>query len=123
VPAHAASSPAARAPVEKPVTASAPVAESPPASEDEGDRGHPITPEQALANTRQLLEAKQEHDRQPQPWQQLDPQHGQVPKQDPQSPGAAAKAEELHAGESRMQAIQGSIGTQDRRNQGKRDNR
>jgi hypothetical protein len=89
----------------------------------EAERGSPITPEQALANTRQLLEAKQEHDRQLPPWQQLDSQHGQVPKQGAQSPGAEAKAEELHAAESRMQAIQGSIGTQDRRNQGKRDNR
>ena len=40
-----------------------------------------------------------------------------------QSDEARAKAEELHAGESRMQAIQGSIGTQDRHNQGKRDSR
>src|SRR3546814_3909138 len=31
-----------------------------------------ITPDQALENTRKLLEAKQEHDRQPPPWQQLD---------------------------------------------------
>ncbi|HEY5780844.1 MAG TPA: hypothetical protein VIT66_03085 [Lysobacter sp.] len=82
-----------------------------------------ISPEQALANTRQLLEAKHEHDRQPQPWQQLDPQHGHVPGPGYQSEGAAAKAEELHAGESRMQAIQGSISSQDRHSQGKRDNR
>ena len=41
----------------------------------------------------------------------------------PQSTEAAGKALELHAGESRMKAIQGSAGTQDRRNQGKRDHR
>ena len=31
--------------------------------------------------------------------------------------------EELHAAEARLQGIQGSISTQDRHNQGKRDNR
>ena len=31
-----------------------------------------ITPEQALANTRALLEAKQAHDREPPPWQSLE---------------------------------------------------
>nr|WP_231118134.1 hypothetical protein [Lysobacter silvisoli] len=121
--------PAARAPAEKPAAAASPPSaaaaprESPPAETDGDEQGHAITPEQALANTRQLLEAKQERDRQPAAWQQLDPGHGQVPRDGPQSPSAAAKAEELHAGESRMQAIQGSIGTQDRHNQGKRDNR
>jgi len=40
-----------------------------------------------------------------------------------QSDQAAAKAEELHAAESRLQATQGSIGTQGRHDQGKRDNR
>lgn len=82
-----------------------------------------ITPQQALANTRALLEAKQQHDRQPQPWQTLDPEQSHLPSEGFQSPEAAAKAEELHAGESRMQAIQGSIGSQDRHNQGKRDKR
>ena len=71
-----------------------------------------------------LLEAKQEHDRQPPPWQQLTAPHAHHPAApDSQSPEAAQKAVELHAGESRMQAIQGSISTTDRRNQGKRDNR
>ncbi|WP_408953908.1 hypothetical protein [Lysobacter sp. Hz 25] len=97
-------------------------AEGADSGHDEGDRPR-ITPEQALANTRQLLEAKQEQAREAQPWQQLDSKHGQVPQSGPQSPGAAQKAEELHAAESRMDAIQGSIGTQDRHNQGKRDNR
>jgi hypothetical protein len=81
------------------------------------------TPRQALAVTRKLLEQKQAHDRESQPWQLLDPHH--TPVLDPgfQSNEAAEKALELHAAESRMKAIQGSSGTQDRRNQGKRDNR
>ena len=81
------------------------------------------TPRQALAVTRKLLEQKQAHDRESQPWQLLDPHH--TPVLDPgfQSNEAAEKAVELHAAESRMKAIQGSSGTQDRRNQGTRDNR
>ena len=86
-------------------------------------RKRKITPEQALANTRALLEAKHEHDRQPPPWQTLGAAPGQAPQAGFQSDDAAQKAGELHAGESRMQAIQGSIGTQGRHNQGKRDSR
>ncbi|HEY9540396.1 MAG TPA: hypothetical protein VIR05_02030 [Luteimonas sp.] len=82
-----------------------------------------ITPEQALENTRKLLEAKQEHDRQPPPWQQLDGGHDVGDHGGYQSGEAAAKAAELHAAESRLQATQGSIGTQGRHDQGKRDNR
>jgi hypothetical protein len=82
-----------------------------------------ITPKQALANTRKLLEAKQEQARQPQPWQTLDPQREHVPQTGFQSDEAAAKANELHAGESRMVSIHGSVSTHDRRNQGKRDHR
>ncbi|WP_156899938.1 hypothetical protein [Luteimonas mephitis] len=82
-----------------------------------------ITPEQALENTRKLLEAKHEQDRQTPVWQQLDGSHAAGVQGGYQSDEAAAKAAELHAAESRLQAIQGSIGTQDRHNQGKRDNR
>ena len=82
-----------------------------------------ITPEQALANTRALLEAKQAHDREPPPWQSLETPGGQAPQSGFQSDEARIKADELHAGESRMQAIQGSISTQDRHQQGKRDAR
>jgi hypothetical protein len=82
-----------------------------------------ITPKQALANTRALLEAKQAHDREPPPWQALETPHSPAPQPGFQSDEARAKAEELHAGESRMQAIQGSIGSQGRHNQGKRDSR
>jgi hypothetical protein len=82
-----------------------------------------ITPEQALANTRALLEAKQAHDREPPPWQSLETPGGQAPHSGFQSDEARIKADELHAGESRMQAIQGSVSTQDRHQQGKRDAR
>jgi hypothetical protein len=84
----------------------------------------PITPEQALEQARMLLEQKQEHDRQPAPWQQLD-HEGQPTSQASGfvSAEAAVRANELHAAESRLKAIQGSSGTQDRRNQGKRDHR
>ncbi|HYM86261.1 MAG TPA: hypothetical protein VET30_05935 [Pseudoxanthomonas sp.] len=81
------------------------------------------TPGQALAATRKLLEQKQAHDREVQPWQLLDPQQTHVPDAGFQSNEAADKAVELHAAESRMKAIHGSAGTQDRHNQGKRDNR
>ena len=86
-------------------------------------RSRAITRELALANTRALLEAKQEHERETPPWRALDSEHGQMPQPGFQSEQARAKAGELHAGESRMQAIQGSIGTTDRHNQGKRDSR
>ena len=82
-----------------------------------------ISPRQALANTRKLLEAKQQHDREPQPWQALDPQVQHVPQPGYQSGQAEGKAQELHAGESRMASIHGSMGARDRRNQGKRDHR
>jgi hypothetical protein len=82
-----------------------------------------ITPEQALANTRALLEAKQAHDREPPPWQSLETPGGQPPQPGFQSDEARIKADELHAGESRRQAIQGSVSTQDRHQQGKRDAR
>ncbi|MCY7355788.1 MAG: hypothetical protein LH470_12085 [Lysobacter sp.] len=89
-----------------------------------GRKPRKITPEQALANTRALLEAKKEHDRQPQRWQLLDQQAGPVDHAAGyQSPEAADKADQLHEGESRMQAIQGSISSSDRKNQGKRDSR
>jgi hypothetical protein len=81
------------------------------------------TPEQALANTRALLEAKQAHDRETPPWQSLETQGGQPPQPGFQSDEARIRADELHAGESRRQAIQGSIGSQDRHQQGKRDAR
>ncbi|WP_407351773.1 hypothetical protein [Luteimonas sp. R10] len=92
-----------------------------PAKKTARKRG--ITPQKALANTRALLEAKQEQARQPKPWQSADGQGGPAPETGFQSSDAARRAEDLHAGESRLPAIQGSISTRDRLNQGKRDHR
>ncbi|WP_257644223.1 histone H1-like repetitive region-containing protein [Luteimonas salinisoli] len=82
-----------------------------------------ITPEQALENTRALLEAKQEQARRPKPWEAVGGDAAGTPSAGFQSDGAAHRAEELHAAETRLPAIQGSIGTRDRINQGKRDHR
>lgn len=89
---------------------------------------HRITPEEALANTRELLEAKHARDREPPPWRQFDAHHGQ-PAHDQATPArnaeqeaqADAQAEKLHQAESRLDAIQGSISQQDRHQQGRRD--
>ena len=82
-----------------------------------------ISPGKALANTRRLLEAKQAHDRETPPWQALEARHGTAPHAGFQDGQARDQANELHAGESHMEAIQGASGTQDRHNQGKRDKR
>ena len=81
------------------------------------------TPRKALAATRKLLAMKQERDSQPQPWQ--DQANGQPDVPDPgfQSGEAQRNALDLHAGEMRMKAIGGSVGTRNRKNQGKRDKR
>ena len=82
-------------------------------------RKEPITPEQALANTRALLEAKREHDRQPPPWQALDPGHGHAPAET----GGQVAGGGSGPGDAGAQAIHGGIGSQGRHDQGKRDNR
>ncbi|MHC9085303.1 hypothetical protein ACYX7E_09720 [Luteimonas sp. RIT-PG2_3] len=82
-----------------------------------------LTPKRALAKTRKLLEAKQASDREAKPWQTLDPDRLHVPEPGYQSSAAARNAVALHAAESRMAPIHGSISTRDRRNQGKRDHR
>ena len=82
-----------------------------------------MSPERALESTRRLLEEKQARARSPQPWQSLDPVVDHAPQPGYQSPQAASKARELHAGESRMASIHGSSSTRDRYNQGKRDHR
>ena len=82
-----------------------------------------ITPEQALAQTQALLEAKQARDQEPKPW--ADGAEGGVDSGTPgyQSDSAARRAKRLHAAEVRLPATQGSVSTRDRINQGKRDNR
>ena len=82
-----------------------------------------ITPEQALANTRALLEAKHAHDREAPAWQHIGEGGNHVPDPGFQSEEARMKANELHQGEIHQSAIQGSIGATDRQNQGKRDAR
>ncbi|MCJ0824601.1 hypothetical protein MQC88_01265 [Luteimonas sp. 50] len=122
--------PARKAPAKKTVAAKTPP--QPPAARSAGKSSgskttaapRKITPKQALANTRKLLEAKQAHDRQPPAWQALDRQPDQLPHAAGfQSAEAQDRAGELHAGESRMEAIQGAISTRDRHDQGKRDQR
>src|SRR5690606_13782540 len=76
----------------------------------------------ALANTRKLLEQKQEQAREAPPWQALDVPHGS-PQPGFQSEQARLKAGELHEAEARLDAIHGSASTVDRHNQGKRDQR
>lgn len=77
-----------------------------------------------MAQTRELLEAKQQRDRELRPYQVLDEQ-GQPGQPEPgyQSGSAKSKAQELHAGEARLEPIHGSISTRDRQSQGKRDHR
>lgn len=86
----------------------------------------PLTPEQALARTRELLQAHQEQARETPAWRQLEDPHAApqaVGAADHASAEAEARLRELHAGETRMRAIQGSVSTHDRRNQRKRDHR
>lgn len=82
-----------------------------------------VTPKQALRSTRKVLEAKQAEARQPKPWQDIGGHAGQVSGDGFQSGAAAKRAADLHAAESRLQAIHGSVGTRDRINQGKRDSK
>lgn len=81
------------------------------------------TPARALENTRKLLAEKQRRDMEPKAYRLLDTgptEHGGTPFA---SETAATRSQELHAGESRMDAIHGSVSTHDRHNQGKRDSR
>jgi hypothetical protein len=83
-----------------------------------------LTPERALARTRELLQVHQEQARQTPAWRLLEEPHAAHPEGEGHAPAeVAAKIQELHAGESRMRAIQGSASTHDRRNQRKRDHR
>ena len=87
-------------------------------------RKRKLTPEQALAQTHALLEAKHAREAEPKPWQDAHGDHAAMGGQPGfQSDGAAKRALRLHAGEARIPAIQGSISTIDRINQGKRDHR
>jgi hypothetical protein len=91
------------------------------ARKDAGGAGKKVTAKQALRSTRNVLEAKQEAARQPKPWQEAGSHPGQVASDGYQSGAAARRAGDLHAAEARLPAIHGSIGTQGRITQGKRD--
>jgi hypothetical protein len=103
------------------------------ASADSGVRGEApsprrprkrkLTPEQALAQTRALLEAKQARDAESKPWSDTATDGAADGSVGYQSPAAARRAKRLHAAEIRLPANQGSISTRDRVNQGKRDRR
>lgn len=83
-----------------------------------------LTPEQALANTRALLAAKQAHDRETPPWQLIG-SHGEggAAHDGFQSDAARDRAADLHEGEMHLHAIQGSVSSSGRRKQGRRDSR
>ena len=86
-------------------------------------RKRKLTPEQALAQTRALLEAKQARDAESKPWSDTATDGVADGSVGYQSPAAARRAKRLHAAEIRLPANQGSISTRDRVNQGKRDRR
>lgn len=86
-------------------------------------RKRKLTPEQALAQTHALLEAKHARDAESRPWQDAHDDPAAAGQPGFQSAGAARRALRLHAAEARIPAIQGSISTRDRINQGKRDHR
>ncbi|NYZ64108.1 hypothetical protein [Luteimonas deserti] len=82
-----------------------------------------ISPERALANTRELLERQAQDAAQPKPWEGISAEGTAQQAPGFQSGQARSRALDLHAGEIRQTSIQGSISTRDRKNQGKRDHR
>lgn len=86
-----------------------------------GKRG--ITPEQALENTRKLLEQRDADAKGSKSWETLGTEGAAPDAPGFQSPQARSKALALHEAETRQASINGSISTRDRRNQGKRDHR
>ena len=86
-----------------------------------GKRG--ITPEQALENTRKLLEQRDADAKGSKSWETLGNEGAAPDAPGFQSPQARSKALALHEAETRQASINGSISTRDRRNQGKRDHR
>ena len=103
--------------------AAAGTAKKKPASTSRKPRKRKLTPEQALAQTQALLEAKHARDAEPKPWRDGPEGAAVVGQPGFQSDAAARRALRLHAAEARIPAIQGSISTRDRINQGKRDHR
>jgi hypothetical protein len=81
----------------------------------------PITPEQALENTRALLAAKQERAHQAPPYPTDDPVHHGKPGF--QSPAAAEANHQTHLAEINNAAIHGHVAASVRGNQARRDNK
>lgn len=82
-----------------------------------------LTPKQALKRTKALLEDKKARDHAPKPWESPPTGSGAEGQAGYQSKSAARSARRLHAAETRLPAIMGSVSTRDRINQGKRDRR
>ncbi|RRN54766.1 hypothetical protein EIM48_12870 [Pseudoxanthomonas sp. SGNA-20] len=78
-----------------------------------------------MQRTHELLEAHNEQARQVPAWRLLDGQQasGGSTVTAEASPDVAGKQQELHQGEIRARATQGSASTHDRRNQRRRDQR
>jgi hypothetical protein len=93
-----------------------------PSKAEGGHKSQPISPEQALANTRALLEAKLERAHQPPPYPTDDPVHHHG-KPGPMSDGASAALHDRHLGEINNAAIHGHVAAQVRGDQVKRDKR
>lgn len=104
----------------KPATAK-PAAAAKPSKPKVAGQPQMITADQALANTRALLQAKQAQAQQPTPYPTSDPGHhvhgGFM------SHNAAETNQERHFDEANSPAIQGHVAAQVRSEQGKRDKR
>lgn len=114
---------AAKKPTARKAAASKPAPEKAAAKPARTKKPRGVSAERALENTRRLLEAKQARDRTPPAWQSLEPGEGPAKRPGYQSPEAADKAHDLHAGEARMASIHGRMASHDRHDQGRRDHR
>lgn len=116
--------PAATKPaVRKAAKVAKPKAASEKAGKPSGRSKRGITPEQALENTRKLLEQRDADAKGSKSWETLGTEGAAPDAPGFQSPQARSKALALHEAETRQASINGSISTRDRRNQGKRDHR
>ncbi len=98
-----------------------PAAAAKPSKPKAASQPQMITADQALANTRALLQAKQAQAQQPTPYPTSDPGHH--PHGGFMSHNAAEANQERHFDEANSPAIQGHVAAQVRSEQGKRDKR
>lgn len=82
-----------------------------------------ITPEQALENTRELLEAKQQRDREGAQWETQTAGSGQVDREGFEDPTAAVRVQDLNENERGHNAKYGEVGARDRQTQARNDRR